>query len=145
MLHSRVCSNRSKENGLTEEHTNRLLAALKTCPLKGLSKLEHAHLALLVQNVFEVRALLPVFERYDSDLDVRTLRYRFSRRGILSILMVCAISSRCGRTTFIQRRLLPPRFSPRLESNIEICCGRIIVKVKISFSTRVSELVLAVN
>lgn len=39
---------------LTEDETHKLLQSLKKCSLKGLTQFEHAHLAIVVQTVFDV-------------------------------------------------------------------------------------------
>lgn len=39
---------------LTADDLSRLVAALRRCSLRGLSKLEHEHLSVLAQTVYEV-------------------------------------------------------------------------------------------
>lgn len=62
------------DQGLTEEATHRLVMALKKFPLRGLSKLEHAHLSVVVQTAYEV-------QRQQNSLDSNGLRYLVSMRS----------------------------------------------------------------
>lgn len=48
------CLNRGVKTVLTEEDERRLTSALKKNSMKGLTKIEHAHLSVLVKTVYEV-------------------------------------------------------------------------------------------
>lgn len=51
---SHAVLSRGDHSLLSEDDERRLLSAIKKCSMKGLSKMEHAHLAVLVQTVYEV-------------------------------------------------------------------------------------------
>lgn len=65
---------READQTLTDEASDRLLAALKKNPMRGLTKLEHAHLAVVVQTVHQI-------QRQRGSLDANGLRYLISMRS----------------------------------------------------------------
>ncbi|KAM0746323.1 hypothetical protein T439DRAFT_329776 [Meredithblackwellia eburnea MCA 4105] len=77
---------------LTEDDYYRLLAALKKCSMRGLSPLEHAHLTVVVQTVFDI-------QRQQGSLDANGLRYLVSMRSFFTY----AASSVEGKTLAIPR------------------------------------------
>ncbi len=65
---------READETLSDEATDRLMAALKKHPMRGLTKLEHAHLAVVVQTVHQI-------QRQRGSLDANGLRYLISMRS----------------------------------------------------------------
>lgn len=86
-----MCRGETKAT-LTEEECSRLLSALKKCSMRGLTKIEHAHLSVVVQTVYEVcscasHKLSPGLpsnsqvQRQQGSLDSNGLRYLISMRS----------------------------------------------------------------
>ena len=89
------CRSRDVKLELSEHDANRLLAAIEKRSLKGLSDLEHAHLALLVQTVLEVSRVL-----LGPSIELTRSTDRFKRSKTRSTRMVFDTSSRCDPSSF---------------------------------------------